>query len=317
VLGAGGTVGMSYHAGVLRALEQAGGFRPASADLVIGTSAGSVVGAYLRSGWAPEDFWQLAMGTHPSLAGLNVEEIAAMRAEMFTPRFRTGPELFRRVLGSTFVLSRSLIRMPAPVTPAWLRRVFPGGLFDMTEGRRRFADDIPLTWPADPLWLCAVDITTGRRVVLGRRGTPDATLHQGVMASCAIPGFYQPIKVGRRTLVDGGAHSTTNLDLAARDNFDLIICIAPMAYDTTSAPGPVEQLIRRFPARRLAGEVSLARSLGAEVLLIRPTAPELRLHGLNLMRTAGWEHVATAAYDAAAHALETPRFRRVLRSLAA
>src|SRR3954452_22290698 len=70
VLGGGGMVGLAYHAGVLRALEELGGFRPADADLIVGTSAGSVAGAYLRSGWSTEDFWQLALGTHPELEGL-------------------------------------------------------------------------------------------------------------------------------------------------------------------------------------------------------------------------------------------------------
>src|SRR5581483_10193607 len=207
VLGAGGTVGLSYHAGVLRAVEQVGGYDPASADLVIGTSAGSVVGAYLRSGWTTTDFWDLALGMHPSLEGLTPEEVDAVRSEMFTPQFRTGPELLRRTLGSGFVIARSVMRLPGPVAPRWMRRVFPGGLFDMTEGKRRFADDLPLRWPDEPLWLCAVDITSGRRIVLGREGSPPATLHQGVMASCAIHGFYSPIKVGPLTLVDGGAHS--------------------------------------------------------------------------------------------------------------
>ena len=317
VLGAGGTVGLTYHAGVLRALERVGGFRPDDAELVVGTSAGSVVGAYLRSGWETEDFWELAMGTHSSLAGLNPEEIAAMRAEMFTPRFRTGPDLVRRLLGSAFVLGRSVWRMPGPVAPGWMRHVFPGGLFDMTEGKRRFADDLPLKWPDRLLWLCAVDITSGRRVVLGREHSPEATLHQGVMASSAIPGFYQPVRVGELTLVDGGAHSPTNLDLAARADFDLIICVAPMAYDPASSPSLPEQLIRRFPARRLASEVAVARARGAEVLLLRPTREEIRLHGLNLMRSGGWDEVARLAYERAARTLDTPRFRRVLGALAA
>ncbi len=317
MLGAGGTVGLSYHAGVLRAFERVGGFRPQDADLVVGTSAGSVVAAYLRSGWTAEDFWDLAMGTHPTLAGLSPDEINAMRAEMFTPRFTTGPELVRRVLGSGFVIARSLWRMPGPVTPRWMGRLFPGGLFDMTEGKRRFADDLPLAWPSAPLWLCAVDITSGRRVVLGREGSPPADLRQGVMASCAIPGFYQPIRVGRLTLVDGGAHSSTNLDLAARANYDVIICVAPMAYDPASPPAPPERLVRRLATRQLGGEVSVARGRGAEVLLVRPTAHEVRLHGFNFMRGQGWEQMARAAYEATARTLDTPRFRRAFSELAA
>lgn len=317
VLGAGGTVGLTYHAGVLRALEQVGGYRPGDADVVIGTSAGSVAGAYLRSGWTTEGFWDLALGTHPTLAGLDPAEIDAMRSEMFTPRFRTGPELARRLLGSSFVIGRSLWRMPAPVVPGWMRRVFPGGLFDMTEGKRRFAGDLPGEWPQRPLWLCAVDITSGRRVVLGRQGSPPASLHEGITASCAIPGFYQPVMVGGLTLVDGGAYSTTNLDLAADGDVDLIICVAPMAYDTASAPSAVERLLRRIPARRLASEVSQARSRGVEVLMFRPTAGEVRRQGLNFMRGTGWEELTRTAYEAAARTLETPRFRRALGDLAA
>ena len=312
VLGAGGTVGLSYHAGVLRALEQVGGMDPVAADLIIGTSAGGIVGAYLRSGWTANDFWDLAQGTHETLSGLAPSEVDALRSELFTPRFHTGPELFRRLLGSSFVMARSVWRMPLPITPGWASRLFPGGLFDMTEGKRRFADDLPLEWPAKPLWLCTVDISSGRRVVLGREGSPPATLHEGVTATCAIPGLYQPVRVGRLTLVDGGMHSTTNLDLATRADCDLIVCIAPMAYDTTTPPHLLSQLMRRFPARQLAGEVSAARSRGAEVLLLRPTRAEVRRHGLNLMRTSAWGELATGAYDEAARMLDTPRFRSVL-----
>jgi len=317
VLGAGGTVGLSYHAGALRALELVGGLVPDAAELIVGTSAGSVVGSYLRSGWGTEDFWQLAMGTHPSLAGLQREEINAMRAEMFTPRFRSGPELLRRSLGSGFVVGCSLLRTPAPVVPGWLRRAFPGGLFDMTEGRRRFADDLPDTWPERPLWLCAVDITSGRRVVLGAPESPPADLRRAVMASCAIPGLYQPIRIGGRTLVDGGAHSSTNLDVVADGRFDLVVAVAPMAFDTERAPGRLAQLVRRVPARQLAAEVAAARRRGVTVLMIRPTGAEVRVHGVNLMRSTGWERLAVTAYDATARALETPRFRDALAGLAA
>jgi NTE family protein len=65
VLGAGGTVGLAWHAGVLRALEQVGGVVPDDADLIVGTSAGSVAAAYMRSGWSTEELWQVALGRRP------------------------------------------------------------------------------------------------------------------------------------------------------------------------------------------------------------------------------------------------------------
>ena len=79
VLGAGGTVGMAYHAGSLRALQLVGGVDPSGCDLIVGTSAGSVIGAYLRSGWTSEDLWQLALGTHPTSPGYGPDEEPIVR----------------------------------------------------------------------------------------------------------------------------------------------------------------------------------------------------------------------------------------------
>jgi NTE family protein len=304
VLGAGGTVGMAYHAGVLRALEVEGGFVPNRADLVIGTSAGSVIGAYLRTGWTTADFWAMAldMSSGPEPPAL------------FSPRFRSPVDVVRRGIGSAFVLGRSVLPWPLQV-PEVLRQAFPGGMYRMAEGRRRFAEELPEEWPTEPLWLCAVDIVRGRRVVLGRAGAPNVPLPRAVLASCAIPGVYEPVKVGRMTLVDGGARSTTNLDLATKAGCDLIVGIAPMAFDTGEPPGPLRQLVRRIPARQLSGEVAAARRKGAEVLLIRPSAAELALQGMNMMRSEGLHTVAQAAYDATAELLQSERFRSVLAGI--
>lgn len=308
MLGGGGTVGLSYHAGALRALEQVGGLRPHDTGLIVGTSAGSVAAAYLRSGWGTEDLWGLALGTHPS-----VVEAEARNTQMFSPKFRNAPELARRTLGSSFVLGRSVVRSPAPVAPpGWLGRLFPGGLFDMAGARSRFAADLPQAWPERPLWLCTVDVANGRRVVLGQPGAPVADLHRAVLASCAIPGLYQPVRLDGRTLVDGGAKSHTNLDLVAAEGWDLVIAVAPTAFDPSDRPGTLVQLVRRGSTRRLAAEAALARRRGSEVLLVRPAAAAVHAQGYNLMRSTGWARVALAAYDTTARVLETPRFRSAL-----
>jgi NTE family protein len=312
VFGGGGTVGMAYHAGVTRALEHVAGIRPADADLLVGTSAGSVIAAYLRSGWTGEDFWAFALGTHPTLADLDDNEVGRRQREIFTPRWRSPIELSRIALGSAYVLGQAVVRRPALPIPGWLRRRFPGGLFAMTEGQRRLPEELAPEWPEKALWLCTVDINTGRRIVLGREGAPEVSVAQAVMASCAIPGFYQPVKVGKYTLVDGGVHSSTNLDLAAKFGCDLIIGVAPMAYEPVDAPDPLRQLVRLVPTRALSRETAVARRRGAEVLLIRPTAAELAIHGANLMRPDAGEEIARASYDAAARLLETDRFREAL-----
>src|ERR1700736_3782564 len=103
VLGAGGMVGMAYHAGDLRALEQVSGFDAAGADLLVGTSAGSVVAAHLRSGWSVADFWELALGTHPRLVAEG-RTGPASRAEVLAPLVRAPLDGIRRSIGSAYVM---------------------------------------------------------------------------------------------------------------------------------------------------------------------------------------------------------------------
>jgi NTE family protein len=133
-----------------------------------------------------------------------------------------------------------------------------------------------------------------------------------VMASCAIPGVYSPVRAGGHTLIDGGAHSTTNLDLAARDHAGLIVGVAPMAYDSTERPAALAQIARRRAAVSLRRELHRARRAGAEVLLVRPSAGECDLHGMRFMNPDSVEAVARAAYESTCRLLETSRFRRAL-----
>src|SRR4051812_41222638 len=247
VYGAGGTVGMAYHAGVTRALGQVAGLRPADADLLVGTSAGSVIAAYLRSGWTGEDFWAFALGTHPTLADLSDEDQARRRREVLTPRWRSPLELSRIALGSAYVLGQAVVRRPALPIPGFVRRRFPGGLFAMTEGERRLPEELAQEWPDKALYLCTVDINSGRRIVLGREGSPKVSVAQGVLAAGPSPGCNRPVRAGRYPPVEGAGRSSTTLDLAAKFGCGCIIGIAPMAYQPVDAPAPVRQLVRLIP----------------------------------------------------------------------
>lgn len=310
VLGAGGTVGMGYHTGVLKALFDHG-FDAARAELLIGTSAGSVIAAYLRSGWTVADLWDLAMGTHSSIADLSPEEQAAQRRAMLAPTWGNPVELVRRTMGSAAVVARAVL--PAmPTVPAPLAKQFPGGLFSMEEVRERFESEVGTAWPARETWICAHDLRSGRRIVFGSDSAPRVELPTAVMASCAIPGFFRPIRAAGMSLVDGGVHSTTHLDLAAVAGHRRIIGIAPMGFDPAEAPGSAEQLRRRLPARALSREAKLARRLGAEVTLFRPGSEELRVHGGNLMNPDVADAVARCAYDVTCRQLGTERFRPLI-----
>jgi NTE family protein len=300
VLGAGGVVGMSYHAGVLHALHQEGGLDPRTADLVVGTSAGSAVGALLRSGVSAQDLWDLVHSEQDQPA-------AAFERKPGGPLRQA-----RRLVGSTYVATRSVIKTPVPRIPGVIARRFPAGVFGNAELKQRLAEVLPDEWPEEPLWLVAVDVHTGRRVVLRKSGTTGATLHEAVLASCAIPGIYPPVKVKQRLLVDGGAHSSTHLDLAAEWGCDAIIGSVPMGYDPADAPTGMSRMIRRTPTLSVAREMKAARARGASVFLLRPCAAEVRTHGRDMMRPADVAAVARAAYECTARELDTPRFRRIL-----
>ena len=133
----------------------------------------------------------------------------------------------------------------------------------------------------------AADYSSGKRVAFGRDDAPTASAADAVAASCAIPGFYHPVKVAGRRYVDGGICSTSNLDLLCGEELDLVICLNPMSSVAPVAGGsPADRFARVMRAaagRRLAHEARKLRGEGTEVLILQPGRDDCALMGLNLM----------------------------------
>ena len=314
VLGAGGMVGLAYHAGVMRALDRNSGLTLSRIDVVVGTSAGSVAAAYLRSGFSADELWELALGTHPAMEALGATPSERRAATAFTPSFATPGQFAGRVVGAGVAVVRSVARMPIPRVPEVLHPFLNGGLFTMERAAQRFEADLHPTWPEAETAICVVDLGSGRRTVFGPQSSP-VSLCDAVVASCSIPGFYVPKRTGGRTYVDGGVHSPTNLDVAARLGCDLIVGVAPMAYDPADEVAPWVRVARRIGNGALRSEARIARARGAEVLLIRPTMQDIAVQGVNFMRASGAEPVARVAYEVVSRLLETDRFRLTLDEL--
>lgn len=295
VLAGGGTVGMAYHAGVLLALRDELGLDAGDVDLVIGTSAGSVVGAYLRSGVAPDELVAGVLGSATAAPSDPLPRVLDWASG--------GPaDWARRSVGSTWVAARSAmgrspLRLPVPPPSPALRRLFPAGLSAMADSKARLRADLGSQWPDRPLWLTTVDIVSGRRVVLGR-DDGDLPLPDAVRASCAIPVLFPPVRMGRRLLVDGGVISMAHLDLAAAAGATTVIASLPLAYDPLSPPPAVQALVRRPGSRMLAREVAAVRARGAALLLVRPDAQVVQAQGRNMLRTGALHLVVDAAYRA-------------------
>ena len=288
VLGVGGRAGIAHHAGALHALASSGALDIDDLDIIIGTSAGAIVSAQLRSGVTPKSLYEIAMD--------DSEEGARRRGDdFFAPAWDSALTLAQRALGSTWVLSRSLLRFPLPVLPRQLRSTFPGGLMQLSANADLDAH-LPREWPEKHLWLVSVDIHTGRRVVLRNGGPVGANLQQAALASAAVPGIYQPIRVNGRTLVDGGVHSNTNLDLLLGKNLDHVLVIAPLGLSALSPVPPPLAAVRQFVHTNLMRTVAALRAEGTTVAVLEPSADLARIHGVNTLRVGASAEIAEAAY---------------------
>jgi NTE family protein len=134
-----------------------------------------------------------------------------------------------------------------------------------------------------------MDYGAGRRVSFGQdgAGAPPARLSEAVAASCAIPGWYEPVVIGGRRYVDGGTASPTSLDLLAGRGLDEVYVLAPMAsfaYDRPRSPAArAERHWRRAVTRRVVAEAATLRESGTSVVLLGPGPDDLRAMGANLM----------------------------------
>ncbi len=159
-------------------------------------------------------------------------------------------------------------------------------------------------WPRAALWINAVELDSGRRVTFGRSTRVRTDVATAVAASCAIPGFFAPVKIDGTRYVDGGVHSPTNADLVARLSLDLVIISSPMSVARTTPRLAADQAARRFSRLVLANEVRRLRRAGIPVLTFQPTSADLGVMGLNAMDGSRRVTVAEHAFDSARGRLE-------------
>ncbi len=313
VLGAGGVLGAAWTIGALSALQQAEGWDPREADVLIGTSAGSVMAAALSCGVDVD-----TLRAHQEGAGAGPVVVEGdPRLEYDHDSAAALPPLPRPGIGSPLGVLRTALN-PCRVTPlAALSAVLPQGRGSL-EPVGALVDGLvpPGQWAPHPrTWVVAMDYDSGRRVVFGRPGAPPAALRDAVMASCSIPGWYAPVSIGRRRYVDGGACSPTSLDLVTREpalvGLDEVVVLSPMTSLESDAPARVaariERRFRRLVTKRLMGEVRRVTAAGTRVVLLCPGPEDLQAIGANLMDPRRREQVLETSLRTSAQALARAR----------
>lgn len=167
-LGGGGNRGFA-HIGVLKVLDDA----RISADIVVGTSAGSAVGALYAGGLSGQDIERLSLP-------------------------------LQREAVLTWVVPRMGFASGEPMETYINQRV-----------GKRLIEQLNRSFGA-----VATDLQTGRAVVFQRGNTG-----QAVRASCAVPGLFQPVRIGDRLYADGGLVQPIPVSSARKMGANFVIAV--------------------------------------------------------------------------------------------
>jgi NTE family protein len=288
VLAAGGTLGEAWMRGLLDGAGRATGIDFRDCEYFVGTSAGSIVAAFLAAGREPDSGpearaakeWGAKAGDANG-AGIPVGGAADERGPLATAVGR---------IGATAA---------APFAPLALAGAAPGGavaraaaLAAVPRGKRSLGGLARLVEQSGAsfdgrLRIAAVDRRNGKRVVFGAPGSPDASVAQAVLASCSIPWVFKPVTIDGREYVDGGVWSPTNLDATPARRGIEVLCLNP-----TAASRPLSSVSN---AAALAESLAL-RARGARVRTLRPDTGAAEAMGHNLMDRSRVPEALAAGY---------------------
>ncbi|GAA4684664.1 patatin-like phospholipase family protein [Frondihabitans cladoniiphilus] len=278
VLGGGGIAGIAWHLGMLAELLD-GGVPLGEADLVIGTSAGSVAGSILRFGQVQLVYSMQATADMPDLPSGD-PTVAPVDMATFRDRLVTAIQGATSAEDARARLGRAAVESSAggseSVLVSTLAAQFPA-LFG---------------WPASALGICVVDATTGEFRVLDK--SSGVALSRAVAASCSVPLVFPPVEIDGVPYIDGGARSATNADVVA--GFDKVLVLSCGPEDPASPMGP-----------QLDAAVAGLRNSGADVLLLGADADSLAAFGTNSLAPTSRVPSAQAGRRQAAGELDAVR----------
>ncbi len=266
VLGGGGLTGIGWEAGIIKGLADLG-VDLSTADVIVGTSAGSVVGALLA--------------THP------VDNVYERQLETAS-----------KELGAEFTRSM-LLRLTAPVLfpgspQTKRRRIGAAALRAHPAGGHKRIEVIGSRigvggWPESDLRITSVNAETGEFVVFDRNSEVD--LVHAVAASCAVPLVWPAVTIHDTPFMDGGMRSTANADVAG-DATDVVVVLAPLP--------------RAF-SRNTRISTQLARGRATRHVVITPDTQSLAAFGPNVLDPSKRADAAREGVRQAADVLEETR----------
>lgn len=239
ILEGGGALGFA-HVGVLRVLEE----HRIPVDLIAGTSMGSIVGAAYASGATVEEMARV-------LSSTDWDELFNETVPRPYLGYRQKPGRDREIFGDTKIglQEGELVTATALVHGQKIMPLFQD-LFGKVPTPIDF-DDLPIPYRA-----VAADIETGEAVVIG-----EGNLALAARASMSVPGFFSPVEIENRLLVDGGITNNFPVDVGFEMGAEIIIGVEfgfePKKRDQLTGPLGISKqildlLLERTSARTRA-----------------------------------------------------------------
>jgi NTE family protein len=264
VLGGGGEVGEAWESGIVAGLAEKG-VDLSHADLIIGTSAGAIVGARLAIG-RPADLMKAVLvppegPLPPPPAGPPPDLSMLMRKFQEMDSGQRPLQEIRAEIGA-WALKAPPVTSENEFVASYMRR-FP---------------DQP--WPSRAFECTAIDTADGSlRRWNKNSGVP---LARAVASSCAVPGLFAPVTINWHRYMDGGMRSASNADLAKDYKTIVVIAVAlgPSEKAISKRFGPVAAAL--LSPATLESELKTLREGGSTVEFIAPDAASLKAFGHEL-----------------------------------
>jgi NTE family protein len=200
-LGGGGVRGFC-HVGVLKVLEE----EEIAVDLIAGTSAGALIGGAYASGASPNEITR-RIDAYVLSPEFQSSTLRMMGLSMCSAERTFWEKTWDAVRQKYFLLS-------AFFKPS----ILP--LKDFEALIHYFIPDIDIRETKIPFYAVATDLITGGRIAIS-----EGSLRQAVLASCAVPGGVDPIRLGDWLLADGGITSLVPVLAAREAGADAVIAV--------------------------------------------------------------------------------------------
>jgi NTE family protein len=253
ILGGGGAVGIAWEIGLLAGLREAG-LDVAAADVIIGTSAGSVVGSRIAHGADPREMLASLRepAERPEPATAQARDVQATEAFGIWGSGEDMTQARRAAVGAVALRANTASEADyLTMFAAQSTAVMSSGVSGQSAGA---CEDGAL------------------RVFDAASGVP---LRLAISASCSVPTLFPPVTIEGRRYTDGGVRSGTSADLALPHTPDVALIVAAL--------GAGDRGIHQVCRRQAEDERAQLVAAGVAVTVIFMDDASMAAGGANFM----------------------------------